>query len=268
MLDLYPQFGMKPTDARGFKVNIIGIENADQKIPWKEIMEKKGEMTVLVTEKLPPSQMDKFVRRTVESLFEMRLPEAREMKMMMIYDEVHRLLPKYGGKGGYIVLERACREFRKWGIGIFMISQVLMDFKGAIRANISTEIQLRSKYEGDINRVKTKYGPDYSSKITKLVTGTGLVQNAAYNNGKPWFVSFRPLLHDTKRLTAEELDQYLKIKKEADTIKQQLDAMKAKGTDTSDVEVELNLALDKLKQGLFTMAGSYMESVRTRMKSI
>ncbi|MBN1896420.1 MAG: DUF87 domain-containing protein [Candidatus Aenigmarchaeota archaeon] len=268
MLELYPKFGMKPEDARGFKVNIIGIETPDQKIPWKEIMEKKGEMTVLVTEKLPPSGMDKFVRRSVESLFEMRLPEAREMKMLMIYDEVHRLLPKYGGKGGYIVLERAAREFRKWGIGIFLISQVLMDFKGAIRANISTEIQLRSKYEGDINRVKTKYGPDYASKITKLVTGTGLMQNAAYNSGKPWFVSFRPLLHDTKRLTAEELDQYLKIKKEADTIKQQLDAMKAKGTDVSDVEVELNLALDKLKQGLFTMAGSYMESVRTRMKSV
>ena len=144
----------------------------------------------------------------------------------------------------------------------------LMDFKGAIRANISTEIQLRTKYEGDINRVKTKYGPEYSSKITKLVTGTGLMQNAAYNNGKPWFVSFRPLLHDTKRLTAEELDKYVKVSKEADQIKAQLAAMKKRGVETGDVEVELNLALDKLKQGLFTMAESYMESVRNRMKSM
>jgi DNA helicase HerA-like ATPase len=225
-------------------------------------------MTVLVTEKLPTNQMDKFVRRTVESLFEMRLPEAREMKMMMIYDEVHRLLPKYGGKGGYVVLERACREFRKWGIGIFMISQVLMDFRGAIRANISTEIQLRSKYEGDINRVKTKYGPDYASKITKLVTGTGLMQNAGYNNGKPWFVSFRPLLHDTKRLTGEELDKYVKIGKTIDQIQAQLDAAKKRGVETSDVEVELNLARDKLKQGLFTMADSYLESVKNRVKGM
>ena len=268
MLDLYPKFGMKPEDAMGFKVNIIGIESPEQVIPWKDIMSKKGEMTVLVTEKLPPSGMDKFVRNTVESLFAMRLPESREMKMLMIYDEVHRLLPKYGGKGGYIVLERAAREFRKWGIGIFLISQVLMDFKGAIRANISTEIQLRTKYEGDINRVKTKYGPDYASKITKLVTGTGLVQNAAYNDGKPWFVSFRPLLHDTKRLTSEELDKYIKISREADAIKKQLESMKQKGVQTGDVEVELNLALDKLKQGLFTMAESYMESVRTRMKNM
>ena len=78
--------------------------------------------------------------------------------------------------------------------------------------------------------MKTKYGPDYSSKITKLVTGTGLMQNANYNNGKPWFVSFRPLL--------------------------------------SDVDVELNLATDKLKQGLFTMAESYIESVKNRVKTM
>jgi hypothetical protein len=223
---------------------------------------------VLVTEKLANKDMDKFVRRSIESLFEMRLPEAREMRMMLIYDEVHRLLPKYGGKGGYIVLERACREFRKWGIGIFMISQVLMDFKGAIRANISTEIQLRSKYEGDINRVKTKYGPEYSSKITKLVTGTGLMQNASYNDGKPWFVSFRPLLHDTKRLTAEELDKFVKVSRTMDDIEKQLDGMKKRGVETSDVEVELNLARDKLKQGLFTMAENYVESVKNRLKTM
>jgi hypothetical protein len=230
-------------------------------------MDKKGEMTVLVTEKLPNKDMDTFVRKSVESLFAMRLPESREIRMLLIYDEVHRLLPKYGGKGGYIVLERACREFRKWGVGIFMISQVLMDFRGAIRANISTEIQLRSKYEGDINRVKTKYGPDYASKITKLVTGTGLVQNAAYNNGKPWFISFRPLLHDTKRLTAEELDKYVKIGRSIEDIQKRLEDMRKRGKDMSDVEVELNLGRDKLKQGLFNMAENYIESVKNRMKA-
>ena len=116
--------------------------------------------------------------------------------------------------------------------------------------------------------MKTKYGPDYSSKITKLVTGTGLMQNANYNNGKPWFVTFRPLLHDTKRLTAEELDKYVKVSRAIDDIQKSMDAMKKKGTDTSDIEVELNLARDKLKQGLFTMAESYIESVRNRVKTL
>ncbi len=44
--------------------------------------------------------------------------------------------------------------------------------------------------------------------------------------------------------------------------------MKKKGTETADVEVELNLARDKLKQGLFTMAENYVESVKNRLKTI
>ena len=43
--------------------------------------------------------------------------------------------------------------------------------------------------------------------------------------------------------------------------------MKKRGKDMSDVEVELNLGRDKLKQGLFNMAENYIESVKNRMKA-
>ncbi|NIP40275.1 MAG: hypothetical protein GTN39_02005 [Candidatus Aenigmarchaeota archaeon] len=216
--------------------------------------------------RLEPGQIDKFVRKTVSSVFRAALPEEREIKLLLVYDEVHRLLPKYGGKGGYIALERACREFRKWGIGVFMISQVLMDFRGAIRANIATEIQLRTKYEGDIGRVKTKYGTDYASKVVKLTTGTALVQNPAFNEGKPYFISFRPLLHNTGRLTDKEINKYVKIQKEIEKIEKRVEAMKARKVDTTDIEIELNLAKDKMKAGQFTMAESYIGSLKARLK--
>ena len=62
----------------------------------------------------------------------------------MVYDEVHRLLAKFGGTGhGILQLERACREFRKWGIGLVLISQMLGDFVENIHANIATEVQIR-----------------------------------------------------------------------------------------------------------------------------
>ena len=146
-----------------------------------------------------------------------------------------------------------------------MISQVLMDFRGAIRANIATEIQLRTKYEGDIGRVKTKYGPEFASRVVKLTTGTALVQNPAYNDGKPYFISFRPLLHDTGRLSDEEIDKYVKINKEIEKIEAGIAAMKARKIDTTDIEIELNLAKDKVKSGQFTMAESYIESLKTRL---
>jgi len=267
MLDLYDKFGLKKEDARGFKTNIIVVKDVNMPIDIRKYMEP-GEITVFVMNRLKPAELDKFVRRTIDSIFAIPWPESKELKLLIVYDEVHRLLPKYGGKGGYVALERGCREFRKWGIGLFMISQVLMDFRGAIRANIATEIQLRTKYEGDINRVKTKYGPDYASKITKLTIGTGLVQNPEYNDGKPWFVTFRPLLHNTFRLTDEELDMYDKLNTRVAAIEKRIEELKARKVDTYDVELELKIAKEKMKQGAFKMASTYLDSVEARLKGL
>jgi hypothetical protein len=153
-------------------------------------------------------------------------------------------------------------------MAIFMISQVLLDFKGAVRANIANEIQLRTKYEGDIGRVKTKYGPDYAARVTRLTIGTGLFQNPEYNDGKPWFVSFRPLLHSTFSLTEEELQQYMKLSAQVQAVKDEIEKLKARKIDTYDIELELNIAVDKLKQGLYRMAEIYLESVNARLKAM
>jgi len=267
MLDLYSKFGLNPSDARGFKTNIILVEDPEMPIEIEKYM-KPGEITVFVMNRLPPEKLDKFVRRSIEAIFDMRPAESKQVKLLMVYDEVHRLLPKYGGKGGYIVLERACREFRKWGIAVFMISQVLLDFKGAIRANIANEIQLRTKYEGDIGRVKTKYGSDYASKVTKLSIGTGLFQNPEYNLGRPWFISFRPLLHSPFALTDKEIDLYIKIEKQIYELEDKLEKLKAKKIDTYDIEMELNIAKDKTKTGAFRMAETYLESLEKRVDKL
>ena len=210
MLDLYTQFGIAAEEAQAFRGRIIEITDPTQRIDIRKYM-KPGEITIILINKLTTAQIDTFVRGTIESIFSVPWPESKELKVLLVYDEVHRLLPKYGGKGGYVALERGCREFRKWGIGIWMISQVLMDFRGAIRANIATEVQMRTRYEGDLNRVKAKFGSQYSEQIPKMKIGTGMVQNAEFNNGKPYFVEFRPLLHDTARLSDDEIAKYIKL---------------------------------------------------------
>ena len=171
MLDLYPKFGLKPSDTRSFKTNIILVDDPNMKINIKDHM-KPGELTVFVLNRLKPGELDPFVVRTIQSIFDMRPKESKKLELLLVYDEVHRLLPKYGGKGGYVAIEKGAREFRKWGIGLYLISQVLLDFKGAIRANIATEVQLRTKYEGDINRVKTKR--QLKIIINMLLVGIGI----------------------------------------------------------------------------------------------
>ncbi|MFC2143462.1 helicase HerA domain-containing protein [Candidatus Aenigmatarchaeota archaeon] len=265
--DLYPQFGLKSSDARSFKTDVILVEDENMPINIKDHM-KPGEITVFVMNRLPPDKLDKFVKRSIQAIFDMRPKESKKIELMVIYDEVHRLLPKYGGKKGYTSIERACREFRKWGIGVFLISQVLLDFKGAIRANIANEIQLRTKYEGDIGRVKSKYGLDYASKITRLTIGTGLFQNPEFNDGRPWFINFRPLLHSPFALTDKELDKYMQLKKKIQEIDSKIEELKKKKVDTYDIEIELNIARDKLKTAAFKMAETYLDSVEKRVSKM
>jgi len=143
---------------------------------------------------------------------------------------------------------------------------VLMDFKGAIRANISNEIQMRTKYTGDIRRVKQKYGSQYASTITKLKTGTGMFQNAEFNHGKPYFIEFRPLLHDVGRLSEVEINTYVKYDTELNEIEMEIARLKSRGIDVTDIEFELKLAKDKVRQTMFTMAKTYMDSVKNRIK--
>ena len=270
-MSIYSKYGLKPENAKSYKTNIIVVEDAnsltDEELDIRQYM-KPGEITVFVMSKLSSAELDKFVRRSIKSIFSIQWPEAKTLKALIVYDEMHRLLPKYGGKGGYLELERGCREFRKWGLGLFMISQVLADFKGAIKANVANEIQLRTKYNGDIQRIKQRYGPDYAMRVAKLTVGAGLIQNPEYNEGKPWFIQFRPLLHDTGRLSNEELDVYMGLKKSIDEIASKVTKMKAKGQNTYDLEIELNMARTKLQQGVFKMSETYIQSLKARLESM
>ena len=265
MLDLYPKFGLKPEDARAFKGNIIDVTDPNMPINIRNYT-SEGEITVFCLTKLTPTQLDTFVTRTIDEIFKIPWEESRKLKLLVIYDEVHRLLPKYGGVKGYRALERGVREFRKWGIGLIMISQVLLDFKGAIRAVIASEAQMRTKYSGDVNRVKSKYGSTYAVTLPKLKIGTGMVQNPEYNDGRPWFIEFRPLLHDTSRIPERELKLYKKYQEELAEIERIVENMKKKGIDTYDIEMEIKLAKEKIKQAQFRMAETYLESLKARIR--
>jgi len=89
-----------------------------------------------------------------------------------------------------------------------MASQVLSDFKEAIKGNVLTEIQLHTKSLGDLSRVEKKYGLDYVKRVTKLEIGVGMVQNPKYNVGRPWFFAFRPTFHEPHKIPDVDLETY------------------------------------------------------------
>ena len=266
MLDLYSQFSMKKTEAKAFNGNVHQVLNARQIIDIKKFM-MPGEIHVFATNKLDPKDMDILVSNTIREIFHANLSEATELKLMVIFDEVHRLLPKFGGTGqGFIQIERGAREFRKWGVGLMLISQVLTDFIGSTKANINTEIQMRTRDQGDLDRIKNKYGSYMLQSLLKSATGTGMIENSAYNRGNPFFVTFRPLLHEHARLTDEELENYNKYNEVIEDLEYQIEQLEKENIDVFDLKLELKMALDKVKSGSFNMVDIYLEGLKPRVE--
>jgi hypothetical protein len=269
MLGLYKQFDMKESDAKAFNGTIKIVSDPMESMDMKALVNsEEPRITIFTLNQLKPGEIDVFVANTVMSVFAARLPESKPLKTLMIYDEVHRLLPKFGGSGkGFIQVERGAREFRKWGIGLVLVSQVLSDFVGEIRANIGMEVQMRTRYEEDLNRLARKYGENVAKSIVKAKVGTGLFEYSEYNNGKPYFISFRPLLHQVETLSDKELQQYDKYSHRIEESGFQLGELKKRRVDVFDIEVELKLADQKLAQGAFDMASMYIEGIESRIKN-
>jgi len=268
LMGIYPNFGMKPTDAKAFTGNIRQINNARELIDIKAYM-KPGEIQVFAVHKLDPKEIDIFVANTVREVFHANFDESEPLRLVLVYDEVHRLLPKFGGSGeGFLQIERACREFRKWGIGVMLISQVLADFVGQIKANINTEVQMRTRDEGDLDRIKTKYGGEILQSLVKASIGTGMVQNSAYNRGKPYFITFRPIMHSVARLSDEEIEQYNKYNDRISQLSYEMQQLEELKQDVFDLKMELKLALDKVKAGNFNMVQIYLEGLEPRVKKL
>lgn len=260
VLRCYPKFRMDKRYTKPYKGMIFEIESPHLDLDFKKYM-NPGEITVFTMNKLKPGEYDVAVKNIIDSVFRVKWEESTELRMIIIFDEVHRLLEKYGGIGGYTSLEQACREFRKWGIGVIMCSQVLADFKEAIAGNVLTDIQLNTKSLVDIGKVKEKYGPVYAQRVSRQGIGVGMIQHPRYNDGKPWFVNFRPPYHNPHKISNEEMEMYKEFAAKLESIDARLAAMKKEGKDVFDIELEVKLAKDKLKQGRFRMAKIYIESL-------
>ena len=264
VLKYYRRFGLSKEDAKYYPGMIYEITDPNVKIDFKKYV-NPGEITVFVMNKLKPGEYDTAVINIIDTIFSQPWEESTHLKLVVAFDEVHRLLEKYGGKGGYIALERACREFRKWGIGLIMVSQVLSDFKEAIKGNVLTEVQMHTKSLADLSRIEKKYGLEYAKRVAREEVGIGMMQNPKYNKGRPWFIAFRPPLHMPHKIPDEEMRRYKEYTEIIGKIELRIVELENKGKDMTDSKIELKLAKTKLKQGRFRMAEIYITSLRKRL---
>jgi len=266
MMAHYSKFGLKQQDAQAFKGNVRMVKDARQVIDIEKFI-SPGQIQIFSLHKLDPKDMDLFVASIIRQIFKSDPKEHATLKVLLVFDEVHRLLPKFGGSGeGFLQIERGCREFRKWGLGIMLVSQVLNDFVGEIKTNIATEVQMRTRDEGDLKRIETKYGETFLQSLVKASAGFGLFSNPAYNHAQPYFMNFRPILHNTRRLTDEELEKYNKYNDKVDDLEFQMKKLEEEKIDTFDLKMELKLVKDKIMSGSFSVVDVYLEGLNPRVK--
>ncbi|MFW6025327.1 MAG: helicase HerA domain-containing protein, partial [Candidatus Woesearchaeota archaeon] len=264
IFEYYPKFNLKKEDARSYKGLIFTPKDANFDLDFDEYM-NPGEITVFNLAHLSTRDYDEATSKIIQSLFDKNWEEDPNLKLLCVFDEVHRLLDSSCEGKGYAALTRGAREFRKWGIGLLMASQVSSDFKEAIGGNVLTEVQLNTKNMNDIKKAKKKYGEEYAKRITRQGVGVALVQNPKYNDGKPWFIHFRPPLHNPHKLSEEDLKAYDKYTKELKKLKNKMEELKEKGKDVSNLELDYNLANNKLKEGRFKMTEIYIDELKNSL---
>ncbi len=267
MIKLYPQFDMKEDSVQSFNGNIYVIKDP----AWRVNIEKQchpGEITIFCLHKLDPNQMNVFIENTIQKLFRANREESSKLKLLLIYEEIHMLLPQFGGDGqGLIQIGRAMREFRKWGIGIILVSQIISDLNEEIRANVSTEIQMRTTKSEDLKAVELKYGELISLGVAESPMAIGLIQNARYNRGEPYFINFRPPLHSPQQLDDKGIAQYVFYNSQISELEEGVEVFKRWHVDTFDIELELDLANSNIRKGNFSILDLYMDSLKSKIKN-
>jgi hypothetical protein len=98
MLSFYPKFGLKPQDARAFKGNVRMIKNSRQVFDINKYL-APGQIQIFSMNKLSPMEIDVFVANVIKQIFRSDPKESPQLKFLLVFDEVHRLLPKFGGSG-------------------------------------------------------------------------------------------------------------------------------------------------------------------------
>ena len=263
MLKYYSQFRIK--DPQNYGGTIYNIKDAGKKIDFQQMIDKR--ISILLLNQMDPKELNRFISGNIFSLFKEKHAEQRKLKMLLVFDEVHRLLPAYGGsKEGYRAIERAVREFRKWGIGVVLVSQITEDLLGPIEANVATQIQMKTNDRSDLARIEKKYSEEFVKAVARAPVGTGLLSNSSYNKGRPYFVAFRPIKHNVKGLNKEELESHLLYSRMLSEAKEKISRLEAKKKEAADLKIELELAEKQLDEGRFELVKIYLDGIKAKLE--
>uniref|UniRef100_A0A7C2V9Q6 ATP-binding protein n=1 Tax=Ignisphaera aggregans TaxID=334771 RepID=A0A7C2V9Q6_9CREN len=92
-----------------------------------------------------------IVKKFLERLWEIVAERLEPINMLIVIDEAHNYACQYGCAPSNALIEKTLREGRKWGLGVVLASQRVMDFAPDVRNNINTVFfsRLQTPYDFD-----------------------------------------------------------------------------------------------------------------------
>lgn len=194
------KYKKKTTNERLFTLNTASFLFQGDALRIPDIC-KPGEISVVSFTEIKDTKVKMFtayyILRELVNYFSSQ-PSSKELKLLLVVEEAHNV----GKDTPKEILNLIVRTLRKQGVGALLISQVLVDL-GDVRANVMTNIYMRTGYDPDIDRAKIDLGADFASLLTSLETGKGIV---SYPNFQvPVMTQFRPCYHRNRELTEDEI---------------------------------------------------------------
>ncbi len=113
--------------------------------------------------------------------------ESRALRLLLVFDGVYDVLVHNRGSrcASIFYLERAVREFRKWGIGVAMSAEGLSTLTDPLRTNFWTVVHLGTRDQAEIETAALYFGKE-SSLLPKLRRGEALALSYESWNAEPF----------------------------------------------------------------------------------
>lgn len=95
-----------------------------------------------------------IVKRVLERLWEIISETLEPMNMLVVVDEAHNYACDRGCYPSNMLIEKTLREGRKWGVGVILASQRVIDFSPDVRNNVNTVFFSKLQTPYDFNQLQ------------------------------------------------------------------------------------------------------------------
>ena len=167
MKDERLSFMMKPWDGKSDQIGDV----------LAQVMDRDSRLIVVDLSGVPNEIAGIASAALVRALFSMKIWQTDEERqvspVLLVCEEAHRYIPNSGEaqyESAQDAIRRIAKEGRKYGIGLFLVSQRPSEVESTVLSQCNSWIVLRTSNEADRNHVRGIL-PDSLEGLTKMLSG-------------------------------------------------------------------------------------------------